>query len=638
MSSLDEEAAPAHAVVAGCLATDVSLPEGAGPFPAVLLRTPYDRRRHRAEARGWNRHGFAAVVQDVRGRFASAGEWRPYENETADGAATARWIRRQPWSDGRYVALGASYAAHCALVLALEAPRDEPDARPDAVIAAVPALGAAETAREPTGAERLLTRAGWWAAHGDRHDSDERALAEALAADPALLTHLPLVRLPERLGRSLPSWAGLWQHRQRGRLISLAPRATVPLLAVGGHHDHFTEDTVALWRTWGGPSARLLLGPWRHGLVSMPGPDAGPAHRVALGDLYARWAHRALAGALAPGRHGAVALGGADLWLPATAGAAGGGGGPEGMGGADTRGVAAGTQPSEAGTGGAGGIAGVPRTRPFGAGAGGVDGFPGVPRTQPSEAGTGDAGGFAGVPSTQRFDEEAGGVGGFAGVPRTRPREGEAKGADAFAGVPRTQPLRLLAGARFTADPDRPVRSDDLTVPTGGAPDRCLLAGTPLARPLDAVGPVRVRLRGTADTPAADWAVRLVALTPEGKGERLAVGVLRRSRPADGEFTVELGRLARRLPAGTRLRLEIAGHHFPAHARNPHTGEDPVTAVRLLPSRREVDPASVTLTLTVLPTTSGTASTTPGAASTTPGPATTTPTDPPVDPLKEILR
>ncbi|MCT7357261.1 CocE/NonD family hydrolase, partial [Streptomyces sp. 15-116A] len=85
------------------LATDVVLPVGDGPFPAVLVRTPYHRTRHRAEARGWARRGFAAVVQDVRGRFASPGEWHPYANEAADGAAAVRWIRRQPWSDGRLV-------------------------------------------------------------------------------------------------------------------------------------------------------------------------------------------------------------------------------------------------------------------------------------------------------------------------------------------------------------------------------------------------------------------------------------------------------------------------------------------------------------------------------------------------------
>ncbi|GEC03673.1 peptidase S15 [Streptomyces spinoverrucosus] len=476
---------PFTVVVEG-LATDVHLPDGEGPVPAVLIRTPYDRRRLRAELRGWARRGFAALAQDVRGRYASPGEWHPYENEAADGAATARWIRGQPWNDGRLVAVGASYAAHCALALALDAPTD---ARPDAVIAAVPALGTAETAREPSGVERLLARAGWWAAHGDRRDSDESALDKALAANPGLLTHLPLTGLPERLGRSLPSWPGLWRHRERGLLLSKATHAGMPLLAVGGHHDHFTEDTVALWRRWGGPSARLLLGPWGHGLVAEPGPDARPAHRVNLGELYVRWARRALAGDLGPGHRGAVGLGGSALWMSAD-------------------------------------------------------------------------------------------------------REGE----------PRTQNVRLLHGSSFTADPEHPVSSEDLAVPTGGPPDRCLLVTPPLPRPLDVVGDAEVRLRATAHTPSADWAVRLVALTPEGLAQRLAVGVVRREEPPGraAEFTVGLGRLARRLRAGTRLRLEIAGHHFPAHARNPHTGDDPVTATRLLPSRREVDAGSVALRLPVL--------------------------------------
>ncbi|WP_033318794.1 CocE/NonD family hydrolase [Streptomyces yerevanensis] len=468
------------------LATDVRLPDGDGPFPAILIRTPYDRRRHRAELRGWARRGFAALVQDVRGRHASPGEWCPYENEADDGALAARWIRRQPWSDGRIVAVGASYAAHCAVALALDAPED---ARPDAVIAAVPALGAAETARELSGVERLLARAGWWAAHGDRRDSDEDALAKALATDPDLLAHLPLTDLPARLGRNLPSWPGVWRHRERGRLGSPAERAGMPLLAVGGHHDHFTEDTVALWRHWGGPSARLLLGPWGHGLVAAPGTDARPAHRVSLGELYARWARLAFTGGLASGHRGAVALGDSPLWVPA---------------------------------------------------------------------------------ETQ--------------------------------GEPRTQNVRLLHGACFTADPERAVSSEESTVPTEGTPDRCLFVTPPLPRPLDVIGAAEVRVRATADTRSADWVARLVVVTPEGVAERLAVGVVRRTDPPGraAEFTVGLGPLARRLPAGTRLRLEIAGHHFPAHARNPHTGDDPVTATRLLASRREVDPGHVALRLPVL--------------------------------------
>ncbi|MFE7498901.1 CocE/NonD family hydrolase [Streptomyces albidoflavus] len=467
------------------LATDLHLPATPGPHPAVLIRTPYDRRAHRAELRGWAERGFAAVAQDVRGRHGSAGEWHPYrDHEAEDGVATLDWIRAQPWSDGRVVAAGASYAAYCALAAALC-----PGARgPDAVIAAVPALGLAETAREPTGPERLWARLGWWAAHGDRRDSAPDALDRALARDPSLPAHLPLTRIADRLDRQLPSWPALWADCRRGRLVAHGSATRLPLLAVGGTRDPFAEDTVTLWRGWGGP-ARLLLGPWGHTLTAETRP--GTPGRVDLGALYARWARAALDGELGPGRRGVIGLAESGRWHHLT----------------DTP------------------------TRPEG-------------------------------------HEVAGCVWQF----------GAANG------------LRLLAGAEFTADPDRPVRSDDLTVPRGAPADRCLLATPPLPRPLDLAGPAEARLTVVADTPRADWAVRVVALDPAGRADPLAFGIVRRDAPPGipHPVTVPLGTLGRTLAAGTRLRVEIAGHHFPAHARNPHTGEDPVTATRLAASRRTV--------------------------------------------------
>ncbi|MCZ7434269.1 CocE/NonD family hydrolase [Streptomyces sp. WMMC1477] len=481
------------------LATDLCLPDGPGPHPAVLIRTPYDRRSHQEELAGWARHGFAALAQDVRGRHGSGGVWRPYRHERADGAGTVRWVRAQPWSDGRVLASGASYAAHCALSLTSA----EGAARPDAVLAAVPALGAAETAREATGPERLAARAGWWAAHGDRPDSDPYALATALATDPVLLDRLPVADLPRWLGRPLPSWPGLWRAARRELVPGREPCATVPLLAVGGTHDPFLADTVRLWRRWGGAPARLLLGPWGHALTAAPGPDAHQAHRVPLGPLYARWARRALDGRLGTAPRAAVALGGSPLWLPAGA-------------------------------------------------------LPGPGAEAPDAA-------------VLAFGRPGG--------------------------------LGVLTGTRFTADPARPVRSDELTVPRcpGRPHDRCLLVGAPLPRPLDLLGEAAVRLRATADTPAADWVARLVALDPSGTAEHLATGVVRRADAPDrsADLTVPLGPLARRLAAGTRLRLEIAGHHFPAHARNPHTGEDPVGATVLFPSRRSVTAGHSALLLPV---------------------------------------
>ncbi|MBQ1106090.1 MULTISPECIES: CocE/NonD family hydrolase [Streptomyces] len=542
------------------LATDVCLPDGTRPLPAVLIRTPYGREAHRAELRGWAAHGFAALAQDVRGRHGSPGEWHPYrDHERTDGAATVAWVRAQAWSNGEVVAVGASYAAYCALVTALAAPEAACDAGPDAdldsfhrdgvpdnlrrdgvpgdfhrdgvpdaVIAAVPALGLTETAREPGGPERLWARAGWWAAHGDRRDSDPDALARALADDPRLLEHLPVARLAERLaaslGRELPSWSGLWADRARGRLVALGSTARLPLLAVGGTRDPFAEDTVALWRGWGGPS-RLLLGPWGHRLTTDP---AAPARaRVNLGALYVRWARAALAGRLEPTRHGAIALGDSGRWHSTRL------------------------------------------------------------RSTPRPASTQDA-----TPQDATAQE---GAEWRAGADRP---EAESRWSfDSPTG------LRLLHGAEFNADPDRPVRSDDLAVPADGErADRCLLLSPPLPRPLDLAGAAVARINVTADTPCADWAVRLTALDPTGRADPLAFGIVRRTGPPGeaADISVPLGTLGRRLPAGTRLRAEIAGHHFPAHARNPHTGEDPVTATRLAPSRRTVNPRGSALHLPVV--------------------------------------
>ncbi|WP_103530692.1 CocE/NonD family hydrolase [Streptomyces sp. SM11] len=555
------------------LATDVCLPDGARPRPAVVIRTPYGRDAHRAELRGWAAHGFAALAQDVRGRHGSPGEWHPYRgHERTDGAATVAWVRAQVWSNGEVVAAGASYAAHCALVTALAAPDEAPrdralddafrDGIPDAVIAAVPALGLSETAREPGGPERLWARTGWWASHGDRRDSDPDALARALADDPRLLEHLPIVRLAERLaeglGRELPSWPGLWTDRGRGRLVELGATARLPLLAVGGTRDPFAEDTVALWHGWGGP-ARLLLGPWGHRLTADP---AAPARaRVNLGALYVRWARAALADRLEPTRHGVIALGDSGRWHSTWVRRA----------------------PRAA--------INAAATRPEG-----VEGLEGAGSERRPAVNAGTAPDLS--PGNHR-DRRTAPARATAPVPP--PAFGPARTVAWPFGSP--SGLRLLHGAEFSADPDRPVRSDNLAVPVGGdRADRCLLLSPPLPRPLDLAGAAVARINVTADAPCADWAVRLTALDPSGRADPLAFGIVRRTGPPGeaADITVPLGTLGRRLPAGTRLRAEIAGHHFPAHARNPHTGEDPVTATRLAPSRRTVNPRGSALHLPVV--------------------------------------
>src|SRR3954471_6949470 len=95
------------------LATDVYLPDGDGPFPAVLVRTPYDKSsRYTAisyEAEYFCGRGYAYVAQDVRGKFRSTGTTAPYVFDVADGWDSAEWISQQPWCDGTIGAVGASY-------------------------------------------------------------------------------------------------------------------------------------------------------------------------------------------------------------------------------------------------------------------------------------------------------------------------------------------------------------------------------------------------------------------------------------------------------------------------------------------------------------------------------------------------
>lgn len=215
----------------GGLATYVWLPDG--PARAVLVvRTPYGAAGLAREARGWTGHGIGLVGQDVRGRHESPGEFVPYAEEgCADGPELLAWVRS--WADAPVVLMGTSYGAHAALAIAATTTCE-------GVVVAVPALGLGETTRTRGGVLQLASRLGWWLAQDVR-----RPWSEVLAA----------------------------RRRDTERAAAIAGIDS-PLLAVGGTDDYFAHDTVDLWSAWGGP-ARLVLGPWDHGLHG-----ARRAHRI----------------------------------------------------------------------------------------------------------------------------------------------------------------------------------------------------------------------------------------------------------------------------------------------------------------------------------------------------------------------
>ena len=97
------------------LAANVYLPGRGGTvtgrFPTVVERTPYNKDSGEGQLpRYFVPRGYAVVLQDVRGRYKSAGTWRPIQDDGADGADLLKWIAEQSWSNGKVATAGTSYA------------------------------------------------------------------------------------------------------------------------------------------------------------------------------------------------------------------------------------------------------------------------------------------------------------------------------------------------------------------------------------------------------------------------------------------------------------------------------------------------------------------------------------------------
>jgi len=93
------------------LSANVYLPEGEGPFPVVLNRTPYikDDLQRMKRFQVFIQAGYAVVIIDVRGRGNSEGVFNPNFQESEDGFDCLEWCGTQPWSSGRVGTWGGSY-------------------------------------------------------------------------------------------------------------------------------------------------------------------------------------------------------------------------------------------------------------------------------------------------------------------------------------------------------------------------------------------------------------------------------------------------------------------------------------------------------------------------------------------------
>jgi len=509
------------------LRANVYRPAAPGPWPTLLNRTPYGKDDH-LEAVVWPgfdplqaaRRGFMVVVQDVRGRFASEGEWDPFAFEAQDGYDSVEWAARLPDSSGRVGMYGGSYHGSTQWLAAIE--------RPPSLAAIAPLM----TWSEPMdgvfargGAVELGLALLWALDTGVDHvgrlatdDADRRRRVAGVIDERD--------RLVERGYRELPvhEMAPLARHgvRDIGALRALDDpavaaqcrvegrheRVAIPALHTAGWYDLFLQgalDNHQALVAQGGKS-RLVVGPWTHQQFADPVGEVGFGQRAARAagvahtegswsDLQLAWLRRQLAASAEPAPSEApvrIFVMGRNVWRDESA------------------------WPLERAV----------EERWFLRADGSLT--PWAPdRDEPA--------------STFAYDP-----------------------ADP---VPTTGGHGVLLPGHATGPVDqaRVEARDDVLVFTS----------QPLRDDLEVTGCVRVVLHAESSAPATDWVARLCDVHPDGRSFNLCDGIVRAAAPA-GELAaweIDLWSTSNVFLRGHRLRVQVTSSSFPRWDRNLNTGD-----------------------------------------------------------------
>ncbi len=91
-------------------------------FPVLLQRTPYNKSGGSSFGYEAAARGFVAIIQDVRGRYTSKGDWYPFLHESQDGYDTVEWAASLPYSDGKVGMFGGSYVGATQMLAAIAHP------------------------------------------------------------------------------------------------------------------------------------------------------------------------------------------------------------------------------------------------------------------------------------------------------------------------------------------------------------------------------------------------------------------------------------------------------------------------------------------------------------------------------------
>ena len=251
------------------LDTNVFHPAGSGKFPTILIRTPYGKSPDLpAGYQSFINHGYAVVMQDVRGRYASGGVFNVLNQEGPDGYDTLDWIAAQPWSDGKVGMIGGSYLGIAQWRVAL---LDNPHLK-----AIFPVVSGSDDYLDryysPGGAMKLGHRLLWMSQNLTPPGSAKPKFSD-------YIYHLPLRTVDRSSTRRRlsfyqtildhPTYDSFWKNLSVRENID---RVRVPVFSVGGWYDNYAESDLeafsALHKLDGRRDSRhrIMIGPWAHNM------------------------------------------------------------------------------------------------------------------------------------------------------------------------------------------------------------------------------------------------------------------------------------------------------------------------------------------------------------------------------------
>ena len=256
--------------------------------PAILVRTPYGKGADiTAHYQAFVEHGYAIVVQDVRGRYESEGAFQPLTQEVHDGDDTLNWIARQPWCNGKIGMMGGSYVGIVQWKAALA---NNPHLK-----AIFPVVSGYDDYRDryysTGGALKLGNRLEWMA---------ENLRAPGYHQDfGKFVLHLP-VRSADvaALGWTSPMYREIIEHPAFDsfwRAISTKEhleKVRIPVFSVGGWYDNFAQSDLEAFAALSKRSSvhRVLVGPWPHNMSAvLEHADFGPDSTVPVRALQMEW-------------------------------------------------------------------------------------------------------------------------------------------------------------------------------------------------------------------------------------------------------------------------------------------------------------------------------------------------------------